>query len=54
MVEQKVEVHAALTDWTGPVVFAPKKDGILRFCEDNRQLYAVMVRDAYQILRVEE
>ena len=31
MVEQGVAVPAPPTDWAAPVVFAPKKDGTLRF-----------------------
>ena len=54
MVEQGVAVPAPPTDWAAPVVFAPKKDGTLRFCVDYRRLNAMTVRDAYPIPRMDE
>ena len=47
-------IELYMSEWAAPVVFAPKKDGSLRFCIDHRQLNAVKVHDSYLIPRMEE
>ena len=54
MVQQGVAVPAPPTEFAAPVVFAPKKDGTLRFCVDYRRLNATTVGDAYPIPRMDE
>lgn len=38
-------IEPATSGWAPPVVFAPKKEGALRFFIDYRRLNDVMVRD---------
>lgn len=40
------------TEWALPIVFVPKKDGIIHFCADYRRLNAVSERDSYPIPRI--
>lgn len=40
--------------WGTSIVFAPKKDGTLRFCLDYRRLNACNIRDTYPLLRMNE
>ena len=49
MVEQGMAVPALPTDWAASVVFAPKKDGTLRFRVDYRRLNAMTFHDSYPI-----
>ena len=42
-------IEPAITEWAAPIVFAPKKDGYLRFCIDYRRLNELTVRDSYPI-----
>lgn len=42
----------AETEWAAPIVFAPKKDDSLRFCDDYRRLHAVKKQDPYSIPRM--
>lgn len=45
---------SATTEWASSVVFAPKKDGSLRFCVDHRRLNVMTVRDSYPIPKIDE
>lgn len=47
-------IERARTEYAEPIVFATKKDGMLRFWVDYRKLNAETKRDASQIHRMEE
>ncbi len=53
ILEQDI-IEPATSEWAAPIVFAPKKDGSLRFCIDYRRLNAATKRDAYPIPRMDE
>ena len=42
------------SEWEAPVLFAPKKDGRLRFCIDYRKLNLMKIKDSYPIQRMDE
>lgn len=39
----------ALSEWASPVVFIPKKDGILQLCVDYCRLLSITVQNSYPI-----
>ena len=47
-------IEPSTFEWAAPVVFAPKKDGMIRFCIDYRRLNYVTLRESYHIPRMEE
>lgn len=47
-------IAPAQTEWAASMVFAPKKDGSLRFCVDNRRMNAATKQDLYPIPRLDE
>lgn len=53
MLSQDV-IELAQTEWTTPVVFAPKKDGLFRFCVDYSKSNNLTHRNSYPILRMDE
>ena len=47
-------IEPAMSEWAAPVLFAPKKDGKLRFCIDYRKLNSMTVKDTYPLPRMDE
>lgn len=47
-------IEPATKEWASLVVFAPKKDGSIRFCVDYPKLSAINVRDSYPLSRTDE
>ena len=47
-------IQPSTSERAAPIVFAPKKDGTLRFCIDYRRLNLVTIRDSYPIPRMDE
>lgn len=47
-------VEPAISNWASPVLFAPKRDGRLRFCADYRKRNATTVRDTYPLPWMDE
>lgn len=52
MLQEEV-IEPATTKWAGPFVFAPKKDGSLRFCVDYWKLNSVAIHDLYPLPRMD-
>lgn len=53
MLSQKF-IEPAQMEWTAPIIFAMKKDRMLRFCVDYRKLNAVTKLDSYLIPRMDK
>lgn len=53
MLSQKV-FKTVQTEWAAPIVFAPKKDGLLRFCGHCKKLNNLTCRDSYPLPRMDE
>lgn len=49
-----VVIEMAETKWAASIVFAPKRDGSLRFVPDYRKVNAVAVRDSYSNPEMDE
>jgi len=47
-------IEPAYSEWAAPVLFAPKKDGKLRFCIDYRKLNSMTQKDTYPLPRMDE
>ena len=47
-------IEPAMSEWAAPVLFAPKKDGKLRFCIDYRKLDSMNIKDTYPLPRMDE
>lgn len=48
MIQEEI-IEQANTEWDSSLLFAPKKDGLLRLCVDYRKLSAVTVMDSYNL-----
>jgi hypothetical protein len=51
---EKGLIRVSTSPWGAPVLFAPKKDGGLRFCIDYRGLNKQTVKNAYPLPRVDD
>lgn len=51
MLQQDIS-KTATTNLASPIVFAPKKDGSLRFSVDYQKLNFVIVKDSYRLPRM--
>lgn len=47
-------IDYAWSEWASKIVFASKRDGLLRVCLDDRYLRAVAVKEGYSILRMKK
>lgn len=47
-------IEPAKSEWSGPVVFTPEKDGALRFYVNHRKLNPITVRDSNPIPLMDE
>ena len=47
-------IEPSNSEWAAPVLFAPKKDGRLRFCIDYGRLNTITVKYSYPIPRLDE
>jgi len=47
-------IEPAQTEWSTPVLLAPKKDGNQRFCIDFRRLNAATIPDTYPLPRMDD
>lgn len=47
-------VQPSSSPWASPVVMVCKKDGIHRFCVDNRDLNAVTKADTFSLPRIND
>ena len=47
-------VRPSTSPWGAPVLFAKKKDGLLRLCIDYRQLNRVTIKNRYPFPRIDD
>lgn len=47
-------IEQFVSDWTALVLFALKKDGILRFCVEYRNLKKMKIKDSHTFHRMDE
>lgn len=47
-------IEPIFVEWAGSAVLVPKKGSILQFCDDYKTWNAVLVRDSYSILHMDE
>jgi hypothetical protein len=52
--EEKGFIRESMSPWGTPVIFAKKRDGGRRMCEDYRNLNNIMIKNKYPLPRIQD